>query len=96
MQATVDCRRIIIADDGSGDERMRRYLQALKKNRAAEIVHVNAEQPLPETLNACACKAAADLLLFLNGNIEILSLHSFANSPNLRFGTAQVRLAEKS
>lgn len=73
MQSTVDCRRIIIADDGSGDERMRRYLQALKKNRAAEIVHVNAEQPLPETLNACACKAAADLLLFLNGNIEILS-----------------------
>mgnify|MGYP001073696971 CR=1 FL=1 len=38
--------RIIIADDGSGDERMRRYLLALKKNRAAEIVHVNAEQLL--------------------------------------------------
>lgn len=92
MQATVDCRQIIIADDGSGDERMQRYLDALKRNKTADIVRVEAASPIPKVLNTCACKAAADLLLFVNGSAEILSpgfLREFTELA-LRRGTGAV------
>lgn len=73
MQADNDCRRIFIADDGREDEELRRYLSAMKKAKAISVVPMPGELPLPHILNECSRHAVSEVLIFLNGSMEIMT-----------------------
>lgn len=73
QQSNNDCVRIFIADNGQEGETKQNYLRALKKNKVATLVEVEANSSQPCILNDCAKRAISDVLLFLNGSSEILS-----------------------
>ncbi|MCH5278743.1 MAG: glycosyltransferase [Christensenellaceae bacterium] len=73
QQSNSDCIRIFVADNGQEGETKQNYLRALKRNKVATLVEVEASSSMPRILNDCAKQAISDVLLFLNGSSEILS-----------------------
>jgi GT2 family glycosyltransferase len=67
---------IIISDGGNSDQKILRYYEALKSNKAAKILLYNDRATPGKLLNMGADKAKGELLLFLGSETEV-------NSPEL-------------
>lgn len=73
MQSSFDCYRIFIADNPNARDELRRYLDLLKRNKVASIVPNDETLQRPAIMNECARYAVSDLILFIDGNAEILT-----------------------
>lgn len=73
MQSSFECYRIFIADNPNAQDELRRYLDLLKHNKVATIVPNNGTLTRPAIMNECARYAVSDLMLFIDGNAEILT-----------------------
>lgn len=73
MRSTYLDYRVFVADDEREDKQLRKYLDALKKTKAAELIKVKPEMPLPAIMNVCANIALNEMLIFLNGDCEVVS-----------------------
>ncbi len=73
MRSTYSNYRIFIADKNIQDEMLKKYLDALKKTGTAYPVSVDKNLNMPSILNRCINTALNDILIFLNGNSEILT-----------------------
>lgn len=73
MRSTYTNYRIFIADRNIQDEMLKKYLEALKKTDTAYPVNVDKNLNMPSILNRCINTALNNILIFLNGNSEILT-----------------------
>lgn len=73
MRSTYLDYRVFVADDEREDKQLIKYLDALKKTKAAEIIKVKPQMSLPLIINTCANIALNEVLIFLNGDCEIIS-----------------------
>ena len=64
--------RLIIAADENVDKEMNAYLEALKRNKAAKVIK-NKSGSIPALFNIGASRSLTDLLIFMSGDIEIIS-----------------------
>lgn len=71
--STYDKYKIIIADMGIADSRLRRYYNALKNTGAAQILSFAPNTSQAKALNMCASKADSHFLIFMDYSIRILS-----------------------
>lgn len=63
---------IYIADRGSTDSRTLRYYDILKRNGAAKVYY-GGDSGIPALFNAAAAEADADVAVFMESTVEILS-----------------------
>ena len=73
MRSTYSDYRIFVADDKRNEPLIRKYLDALKKTRAAKPIEIKSGMSIPAILNYCARAEINDMLLFINGSCEIQS-----------------------
>lgn len=63
---------ILIADRGSTDSRTLRYYDILKRNGAAKVYY-GGDAGIPALFNAAAAEADADVAVFMESTVEVLS-----------------------
>lgn len=73
IKTTYDGYTVFVADDKREDAGLRTYLTALKKCKAAQLIEVKEGDPMPSILNQCVQHAISEVMLFLNGDGEILT-----------------------